>query len=90
MLTKRPSGNTLYWCAGNTVRMADIVSDTAVTDLVTDANMIGWWLAGDTVVFTAYITGTDIGTYKVEGDGTVTLMESSDMEIKDIVEFTLP
>lgn len=36
--------------------------------------------------FTAYITATNIGTYKVNSDGTVSQLENHDMEIRAIIE----
>jgi hypothetical protein len=83
------SGQTVYSKDGTTIKKMDIVNDSAYTDVVTWADMIDWWVAGNTVMFTAYITGVDIGTYKVNGDGSTTLMENSDMEIKDIIELYL-
>jgi len=41
-------------------------------------------------MFTAYITFLEIGTYKVESDLTVSLVETSEMYVKEILEFTAP
>jgi len=83
-------GNRLYWESAGVVTTADIVLDSSGVVLVDDPNMISWYVAGDGIVYSTFVTGTEVATYRVAADGTSTLLESLDMEVRDVLNFVVP
>ena len=82
------SGDYIYWKDGNSVRRLEFSPGSSEETMVSTTNLIYFEVANGVVLFTRFITGTEIGTYKVTDPGTEpVLIESSDMEIKNIVEF---
>jgi len=84
--------NTIYCFSGDTFKKADPINDTSYTTIYTHpTSIIKSWLINGDILFTAYITATNIGTYRIpKGDTTATKIDDSDMQISDIVEFTIP
>jgi len=79
--------NTLYFKDGDAIQSFNLSSDTDFQEIITHPNIINWWVSGDCVMFTSYITATNVGTYKVN-NGSAELISNSDMKIKNIVEFS--
>jgi hypothetical protein len=58
--------------------------------MVTAPNLISWQVVGGTLVFTKYLTGTNVATYRVSGPGAdPELVSSSDMQVQQIFELEL-
>jgi hypothetical protein len=83
------SGQSIYSKDGDTIYKMDIVNDAAFEAVINHSDIIEWWVANETIVFTAYITGTNIGTYSVDSENNAVLIDNSDMAIRDIHELNL-
>jgi hypothetical protein len=82
------SGTHIYSLSGDTLNDLDFGVEDAFHARFTHPDIIAWNVVANQVVFSAYISGTSIGTYQADPDGNVTLLETSDMAVRDIVELT--
>ena len=80
----------IYYKLNDSIKRASI-SDGANSIILTDSNLINWYIAGDFIFYTKYITATQVNTYKIlkDGTGSPELVTSSEMEIIQVVELTL-
>jgi hypothetical protein len=81
------SGDYGYWSSENSILRIRLDADSPAETVVTSPTLIGWNVVGGVVVFTSYVTGTSIGTYRVSTPGaTPELLQMSDMQVRQIVE----
>jgi hypothetical protein len=81
------SGDYGYWRSGDIVSRIRFTADAVAEVVVNTPNLIDYKVAGGSVVFTKYLTGTNIGTYRVTALGaTPELLLSDDMQVQQIVE----
>jgi hypothetical protein len=84
------SGSYGYWQSGDSVERLPLEAGATPEVMVATPNLISWQVVGGSVVFTKYLTGTAIGTYRVDSPGMdPELVSSSDMQVQQIVELEL-
>lgn len=83
----RISGEYGYWQEGTTVYRLRLAAGATREAVLTAPTLISWEVAGGVVIFTKYLTGTSIGTYRVDAPGAEpVLVSSSDMQVQQIQE----
>ena len=82
------SGEYGYWRAGDYIFRIRFDADSPSELVVTTPNLIGWNVVGGAVVFTKFLSGTNVGTFRVSTPGAAPeLVLSSDMAVRQIVEW---
>jgi hypothetical protein len=82
------SGNHGYWREGDTIKRLHFSAGSSAEEIVTASSIIGFKVAAGVLIYTKYITGTNVGTYAVCSPGAEpVLLLSEDMEVQQIVEF---
>jgi hypothetical protein len=81
------SGGYVFWRAGDGLYRLRLQAGASPETIVTDGALISWEVAGGVVVFTKYLSGTEVGTYRVTGPGmSPALLSTSEMHISQIGE----
>lgn len=81
------SGSYGYWREGDTIKRLHFSAGSSAEEVVTAPSIIGFKVAAGVLIYTRYITGTNIGTYAVSSPGAEpVLLLSEDMEVQQVVE----
>lgn len=81
------SGNYVFWKSGSIIYRLELTNSSIPEVFINDSNIIKFEIISGSIVYTKYISGTNIGTYQVSTPGgSSLLLESSDMEVEQIVE----
>jgi hypothetical protein len=81
------SGEYGYWKAGDGIFRIRFQAEAAPESVVAAANIISWQVAGGVVLFTRYLTGTAVATYRVTAPSVdPELVSSSDMQVQQVAE----
>jgi hypothetical protein len=77
----------IYYRTGDSIKRVSVNNGSTVT-ILDDPNLIRWSVAGDIIIFSKYVTATEVNTYQIlkDGSGPAELISTSNMEITQIVE----
>ncbi len=84
------SGNFVYWRVASSVRRIELSAASVEEILVDEPGLLDYELIEGDLVYTKYITATNIGTFRIRaGETTATQIADSNMNVSQIVELEL-
>lgn len=76
----------LYWNEGDTIKRMLIEGASSPETIVTDSNIVRWYLVGNAVIYVKQVSATASATYRARPGRPTEFVSESDMEIQSIVK----
>jgi len=83
------NGSTAFYVESGVLKKWNIAEDDAPSNLISDQRVNTAWVVNGEIYYTVYASATAVQTWKLDAAGTKTKVSDSQMQMQQVVEFSL-